>query len=64
MRATHPDISPAGSYGVVEASRLLGIARRSLRRYEQQGLVLSHANKMGKRRYSGMELLKLWRLSY
>lgn len=64
MTPTRPNILATGSYGVVEAARLLGIDRRSLRRYESAGLVVSHLNGMGQRRYRGTELLSLWRKTF
>lgn len=64
MTPTRPNISPAGSYSVAQASALLGISRRTLRRYEASGYVVAHLNKLGKRKYSGRELIKLWNMNY
>lgn len=64
MTPTRPNIAPTGSYTVTQASALLGISRRSLRRYESAGLVVAHLNGMGRRKYSGRELLKLWNINY
>lgn len=64
MTPTQPNISPSGSYGVIEASKLLGIDRRTLRRYEAAGYVAAHLNQMGKRKYHGRDLIKLWQLSF
>ena len=64
MTPTRPNIAPAGSYTVTQASRLLLIDRRTLRRYESAGLVASHLNQLGVRRYTGRDLLRLWQLNY
>ncbi len=64
MTPTLPNISPNGSYTVMQAARLLDIDRRTLRRYESAGLVAAHINGMGKRKYRGRELIKLWQLSF
>lgn len=64
MTPTRPHIAPTGSYTVTQASALLGINRKTLRRYESAGLVVAHLNKLGKRKYSGLELIKLWQLTY
>ena len=64
MTATKPHINPLGSYSVTQASTLLGINRRTLRRYESAGYVVAHLNQFGRRRYIGRELLKLWYMSY
>lgn len=64
MTPTRPHIAPTGSYTVTQASALLGINRKTLRRYESAGLVVAHLNKLGKRKYSGRELIRLWQLTY
>lgn len=60
MTPVRPNIEHSGSYTVMQASRLLAIDRRTLRRYEAAGLVTAHLNKLGKRRYNGSDLLNLW----
>ena len=64
MTPERPNIAMTGSYTVTQASALLCISRKTLRRYESAGLVLAHLNKLGKRKYSGRELLKLWQMNY
>lgn len=64
MTPTRPHIAPAGSYTVSQASQLLGIDRRTLRRYESAGLVVAHCNQLGRRKYVGRELIKLWEMNY
>lgn len=64
MTPTQPNISPNGSYGVVEAAKLLGIDRRTLRRYEAAGYVAVRLNKGYQRRYLGRDLLALWKRYY
>ena len=64
MTAERPHIAPNGSYTVSQASTLLCISRRSLRRYEAQGLIVAHTNQLGRRKYVGRELLKLWNMNY
>ena len=64
MTPVRPHIVPTGSYSVTQASALLEISRRTLRRYELAGYVVAHLNKMGRRKYSGRELIKLWELNY
>ena len=64
MTPTRPNIDYTGSYTVTQASQLLCISRRTLRRYESAGLIVAHLNKLGKRKYSGRELIKLWQLNY
>lgn len=64
MTPTRPNIDYTGSYTVTQASTLLGISRRTLRRYESSGLVVAHLNKLGRRKYSGRELIKLWNMNY
>lgn len=64
MTPTRPNIARDGSYTVLEAARLLGIDRRTLRRYESAGHVASHLNGFGQRKYKGSALLQLWQKSY
>lgn len=64
MTPTRPNIDYTGSYTVTQASALLGISRHTLRRYESAGLVVAHLNKLGKRKYSGRELIRLWQINY
>ena len=64
MTPIRPDIAPTGSYTVTQASQLLDIDRRTLRRYESAGYIVAHLNKMGRRKYSGRELMKLWNMNY
>lgn len=64
MTPTRPHIAPTGSYTVTQASALLGINRKTLRRYESAGLVVAHLNQLGRRKYSGRELIKLWEINY
>ena len=64
MTPTRPNIDYTGSYTVTQAGALLGISRRTLRRYEASGYVVAHLNKLGKRKYSGRELIKLWQMNY
>lgn len=64
MTPIRPHITPTGSYTVTQASALLEIDRRTLRRYESAGLIVAHLNKMGRRKYSGRELIKLWEINY
>lgn len=64
MTPTRPNIDYTGSYTVTQASQLLCISRRTLRRYEAAGYIVAHLNKMGKRKYSGREIMKLWQMNY
>lgn len=64
MTPTRPNIDYLGSYTVTQASALLGISRKTLRRYESAGLVVAHLNRLGRRKYSGRELIKLWNINY
>ena len=64
MTPNRPHIAPNGSYTVTQATTLLGISRRTLRRYESAGLVVAHLNQLGRRKYLGRELIKLWSLNY
>lgn len=64
MIPTRPHIDYTGSYTVTQASALLGISRKTLRRYEAAGLVVAHLNKLNRRKYSGKELMKLWNINY
>lgn len=64
MTPTRPNIDYLGSYTVTQASALLGISRKTLRRYESAGLVVAHLNCLGRRKYSGRELIKLWNINY
>ena len=64
MTPIRPHIAPTGSYTVSQASALLEIDRRTLRRYESAGLIVAHLNKLGRRKYSGRELIRLWEINY
>ena len=64
MIPVRPHIDYTGSYSVTQASALLEISRRTLRRYESAGLIVAHLNQMGRRKYSGRELMKLWEMNY
>ena len=64
MTPIRPHIAPTGSYSVSQASALLEINRRTLRRYESAGYIVAHLNKLGRRKYSGREIIKLWEMNY
>ena len=64
MTPIRPYIAATGSYTVTQASALLEIDRRTLRRYESAGLIVAHLNKLGRRKYSGRELIRLWEINY
>lgn len=64
MTPIRPQIAYTGSYSVSQASTLLGIDRRTLRRYESAGYIVAHLNQFGRRKYSGRELIKLWEMNY
>ena len=64
MTPIRPQIAPTGSYSVSQASTLLEINRRTLRRYEAKGYIVAHLNSMGRRKYSGRALIKLWEMNY
>ena len=64
MTPTQPHIAPTGSYTVTQAASLLEIDRRTLRRYEAAGYVVAHINRLGKRKYLGEGLIKLWESTY
>lgn len=64
MTPVRPNIDYTGSYTVTQASALLGIDRSTLRRYESAGYIVAHCNSFGRRKYSGRELIKLWKLNY
>jgi len=64
MTPVRPNIDYTGSYSVTQASALLEISRRTLRRYESAGLIVAHLNQMGRRKYSGRELMRLWEMNY
>ena len=46
MTPVRPNIDYTGSYTVTQASTLLGISRRTLRRYEAAGYIVAHLNRM------------------
>ena len=64
MTPIRPQIASTGSYSVSQASTLLGIHRRTLRRYESAGYIVAHVNQLGRRKYMGRELIKLWEMNY
>ena len=64
MTPIRPHIASTGSYSVSQASTLLGIDRRTLRRYESAGYIVAHLNQFGRRKYSGRELIRLWDMNY
>lgn len=64
MTPKRPQIAPNGSYSVTQASTLLQINRRTLRRYEASGYIVAHLNQFGRRKYTGRELMKLWDMNY
>ena len=64
MTPTRPHIDPKGSYTVTQASQLLDIDRKTLRRYESAGYIVAHCNSFGRRKYSGREIMRLWQLNY
>ena len=64
MTPVLPHIAPTGSYTITQASALLDVDRKTLRRYEAAGYIVAHINKLGRRKYAGKELIKLWDLNY
>lgn len=64
MISTPPNIDPKGSYTIAQGCAALQVHRRTLRRWEAMGLVTSHLNAMGRRKYEGRELIKLWEMNF
>lgn len=65
MTSDEPKVSMTGKYPIGEATRLLCVARNTLRQYTRDGKIKcgwSRAN--GRRFYTGAELLRFWRATY
>lgn len=60
MTAMKPDISPQGIYSQAEASRLLGVERHTLARWEGTGLEPFTRNGVRGKFYRGRDLLNKW----
>jgi MerR family transcriptional regulator/heat shock protein HspR len=64
MTRTHAKPGPGrGVYGISVAAELVGMARQSLRLYEQRGLLEPARSTGGTRRYSSEDLQRLHRIS-
>lgn len=61
MTNERPHISENARYNLVQAARLLGIARSSLYKYINDGLVRVNIRKINKMPYiTGREIIRIW----
>lgn len=60
-----PHVSMQSKYNVTQAAELLGISRRTLNRYTNDGKIKSITNICNNRRmYYGKDIIKLWGAEY
>ncbi|MGM9759302.1 MAG: MerR family DNA-binding transcriptional regulator [Parabacteroides sp.] len=65
MRVDEPVVKPAGRYGAIEAAKVLGIHRNTLRNYTEQGLIKFGVRRStGRKFYLGSDLLKFWKAQF
>ncbi|MCI9055549.1 MAG: helix-turn-helix domain-containing protein [Muribaculaceae bacterium] len=61
MTSRRPDIDPRGKYNTTEAARVLGVARSTIQRWRNKGLIKPRVQKHCLRpRYLGSDLLAFW----
>lgn len=61
MKAERPDIDPKGLYTPTKAAEALGVAARTIYRWEAAGKLRPRLRKStGRRVYQGSDLLRLW----
>lgn len=64
MTDVEPDLNLTGRYPISVAAMMLGISPTTLRRYTQEGKIkCGWRQSNGRRYYTGMELMKLWKRS-
>lgn len=61
MTCTEPDVKLSGQYPIKYAAAALGINRRTLGRWEEQGIIRAQAHRTGRKFYTGREILRVWR---
>ncbi|MDY5010340.1 MAG: helix-turn-helix domain-containing protein [Sodaliphilus sp.] len=62
MTTTEPNVSLTGRYSIIETCELLGIHRNTLTRYTNKGRIRCGIRRVnGRKFYTGMEILKLWK---
>ncbi len=62
MTPHKPNINPAGRYTISETSSLLGVNRRTVMRWRDNGTIrqLLHGVKSGRVYFQGAEIIKAW----
>lgn len=62
MTSIEPQVSENGRYGVMETSRILGIAKGTLRAHTLSGHIrCGYRAANGRKFYRGGEILRFWR---
>lgn len=65
MTVTEPTVIASGRYPVGEASKILGIDRKTLYRHTTDGLIKCGFRRANRRRfYTGSEILRYWKAQY
>lgn len=65
MTVTEPAVIASGRYPVGEASKILGIDRKTLYRHTTEGLIKCGFRRANRRRfYTGSEILRYWKAQY
>ena len=61
MTSSKPDVRPDGRYSVKETTEILGISRRILYRYTENGMIKCGRWRANKRPfYTGKEITRVW----
>lgn len=65
MTVTEPTVISTGRYPIGEASKILGIDRKTLYRHTIEGVIKCGFRRTnGRRFYTGGEILRYWRSQY
>lgn len=65
MVQNKPTCDPAARYSQIEAAKLLGVERHTIRRWEDSGCIRFQVRKAGARKFTtGQQIIKCWEQTY
>lgn len=65
MVSIKPNCDPAGRYSQIEAARLLGVERHTIKRWEDSGCIRFQVRKAGRSKFTtGLQIIKCWEQTY
>ncbi|MGM9688272.1 MAG: MerR family transcriptional regulator [Alloprevotella sp.] len=65
MVTSRPECDPKGRYNMIQAARILGVSKKTVRRWELNGFINFHTRLGVRSRYtSGAQIIKCWEDMY